>query len=119
MRSFVDSISGFPSGGGGQPITNAGPAGFKGAKNDLISELKLSHAVGGISKLKTEQQKQQECQEKEQYKKFLAQFTMENFLEKVRNDRDRVSRMNPDFLMLGNSRFLCPRNTVGKRNFNA
>ena len=76
---------GFPSGGGGNPITSSS-GGFKDAKNDLIAELKLSHTVGGISKLKSEQQKLQEEQEKEQYKLFLAQFTMENFLEKVSYD---------------------------------
>ena len=43
----------------------------------------MSHNVGGISKLRTEQQKIQEQHEQEQYKRFLAQFTMENFLEKV------------------------------------
>ena len=43
----------------------------------------MSHNVGGISKLRTEQQKIQEQHEHEQYKRFLAQFTMENFLEKV------------------------------------
>merc|ERR1711976_1069642 len=48
-----------------------------------IAELKMSHNVGGISKLRTEQQKIQEQHEQEQYKRFLAQFTMENFLEKV------------------------------------
>ena len=57
---------------------------FKEVKNDLIAELKLSHNIGGISKLKQEQQKIQEAQEKEKYKRFLAKFTMENFLEKVR-----------------------------------
>ena len=67
----------------GNPITNSTGGGFKEVKNDLIAELKLSHTVGGISKLKTEQQKLQEEQEKEQYKRFLSQFTMENFLEKV------------------------------------
>ena len=56
---------------------------FKEVKNDLIAELKLSHNIGGISKLKQEQQKIQEAQEKEKYKRFLAKFTMENFLEKV------------------------------------
>ena len=74
------SFKGFPSGGGGMPITGGG---FKDVKNDLIAELKLSHNVGGISKLKTKQQEQQEEQEREQYKQFLSQFTMENFLEKV------------------------------------
>lgn len=43
----------------------------------------MSHTVGGVSKLRSEQQKLQEEHEKEQYKRFLAQFTMENFLEKV------------------------------------
>ena len=62
-------------GGGGQP--------FKLAKTDLIAELKLSHNVGGVSKLKNEQVKFQEEQERAEYKKFLAKFTMENFLEKV------------------------------------
>ena len=76
---------GFPSGGGGNPFTNASGTGFKDAKNDLIAELKMSHTVGGVSKLRSEQQKIQEEQEREQYKRFLAQFTMENFLEKVNN----------------------------------
>jgi len=60
---------------GGQP--------FKLAKNDLIAELKLSHNVGGVSKLRSEQQKMQEGQERSEYRRFLAQFTTENFLEKV------------------------------------
>ena len=81
--------TGFPSGGGGNPITNASPGGFKDAKHDLIAELKMSHTVGGVSKLRSEQQKVQEEQEREQYKRFLAQFTMENFLEKVNNAGDR------------------------------
>ena len=79
--------TGFPSGGGGKPITNAG-LGIKGVKQDLIAELKMSHTVGGVSKLRSEQQKVQEEQEREQYKRFLAQFTMENFLEKVNNAGD-------------------------------
>ena len=62
---------------------NKGKAPFKVAKNDLIAELKLSHNVGGVSKLRSEQQKMQEEQERAEYRKFLAQFTMENFLEKV------------------------------------
>ena len=53
------------------------------AKNDPIAELKLSHNVGGVSKLKSEQLRLQEEQERAEYKKFLAKFTMENFLEKV------------------------------------
>ena len=56
---------------------------FKLAKNDLIAELKLSHNVGGVSKLRSEQQKMHEEQERAEYRRFLAQFTMENFLEKV------------------------------------
>ena len=48
----------------------------------------MSHTVGGVSKLRSEQQKVQEEQEREQYKRFLAQFTMENFLEKVNNAGD-------------------------------
>merc|ERR1712141_542671 len=56
---------------------------FKLAKNDLIAELKLSHNVGGVSKLRSEQQKMHEEQERAEYRRFLAQFTMENFLEKI------------------------------------
>jgi len=52
-------------------------------KGDLIAELKLSHTIGGVSKLRNEQQKAAEEIEKEQYKKFLAQFTGENFLKKI------------------------------------
>ena len=62
-------------------------SGFGGAKNDLIAELKLSHNFGGISKLRQEQQKLLEEQEKEKYQRFLAKFTMENFLEKVKNNK--------------------------------
>jgi len=58
--------------------------GFGGeTKGDLISELKLSHAVGGVGKLRSEQHKAQEEVEKEQYRKFLGQFTAENFLRKI------------------------------------
>ena len=57
---------------------------FKLAKSDLIAELKLSHNVGGISKLRSEQAKLLEEQEREQKRRFLAQFTMENFMDKVR-----------------------------------
>jgi hypothetical protein len=56
---------------------------FKLAKNDLIAELKASHNVGGVGKLRSEQQKMQEEQERAEYRRFLAQFTAENFLEKV------------------------------------
>jgi len=52
-------------------------------KGDLIAELKLSHTIGGVSKLRSEQAKAQEELEKEQYRKFLAQFTAENFLKKI------------------------------------
>ena len=52
-------------------------------KNDLIAELKLSHNVGGVSKLRSEQQKLQDEAEKKRFKQFLAQFTMENFLDTV------------------------------------
>jgi hypothetical protein len=58
-------------------------SGFKEVKNDLIAELKLSHKSGGVSKLRQEQQRIQEEQEREKYKRFLEKFTMENFLEKV------------------------------------
>ena len=76
-------------GGGGQP--------FKLAKNDLIAELKLSHNVGGVSKLKSEQLRLQEEQERAEYKKFLAKFTMENFLEKV---RQHIAILHPSFKKL-------------------
>jgi len=58
-------------------------ADFGETKGDLIAELKMSHNVGGVSKLKSEQAKAQEALEKEQYKKFLAQFTADNFLKKI------------------------------------
>merc|ERR1719365_569068 len=58
--------------------------GFSGdTKGDLIAELKLSHTIGGVGKLRSEQQKAQEELEKEQYRKFLAKFTAENFLKKT------------------------------------
>ena len=68
-------------------------SGFSGAKNDLIAELKLSHTAGGISKLRQEQQRFREEQEKENYRRFLAKFTMENFLEKVRYLRPVCDQM--------------------------
>lgn len=49
----------------------------------MIAELKLSHTIGGVSKLRSEQAKAQEELEKEQYRKFLAKFTAENFLKKI------------------------------------
>jgi len=52
-------------------------------KGDLIAELKLSHTIGGVGKLRSEQQKAQEEVEKDQYRKFLGQFTAENFLKKI------------------------------------
>merc|ERR1719400_2100868 len=52
-------------------------------KGDLIAELKLSHTIGGVGKLRSEQQKAQEELEKDQYRKFLGQFTAENFLKKI------------------------------------
>lgn len=52
-------------------------------KGDLISELKLSHTLGGVGRLRSEQAKVQVELEKEQYRKFLAQFTAENFLNKI------------------------------------
>ena len=66
---------------------------FKGAKNDLIAELKLSHNVGGISRLRSEQAKMQEEAERQKYAKFLSQFTMENFLDKVSKKWHCFSRM--------------------------
>eukprot|EP00092_Neocalanus_flemingeri_P000664 GFUD01000706.1.p1 GENE.GFUD01000706.1~~GFUD01000706.1.p1 ORF type:complete len:1627 (+),score=503.34 GFUD01000706.1:566-5446(+) len=58
--------------------------GFGGeTKGDLIAELKLSHTIGGVGKLRSEQHKAQEEAEKEQYRKFLGQFTTENFLKKI------------------------------------
>eukprot|EP00090_Calanus_glacialis_P044778 TRINITY_DN8023_c0_g1_i4.p1 TRINITY_DN8023_c0_g1~~TRINITY_DN8023_c0_g1_i4.p1 ORF type:complete len:984 (-),score=275.70 TRINITY_DN8023_c0_g1_i4:1081-3648(-) len=52
-------------------------------KGDLIAELKLSHTIGGVGKLRSEQHKAQDEAEKEQYRKFLGQFTAENFLKKI------------------------------------
>jgi len=52
-------------------------------KGDLIAELKLSHTIGGVGKLRSEQQKAQDELQKEQYRKFLGQFTAENFLKKI------------------------------------
>lgn len=56
---------------------------FRDAKNDLIAELKLSQNVGGVSKLKHEQARLKKEAEREKKRKFLAQFTMENFLDQV------------------------------------
>jgi hypothetical protein len=56
---------------------------YGAAKNDLIAELKLSHTVGGVSKLRLEQARIAEQREREHLRKFLAQFTMENYLHKV------------------------------------
>ena len=60
---------------------------FKVVKNDLIAELKLSHNVGGISRLRSEQAKMQEEAERQKYARFLSQFTTENFLDKVGDDQ--------------------------------
>ena len=79
---IINCVLDFPAGD-----SNGTPQPFKLAKNDLIAELKLSHNVGGVSKLRSEQQKIQEEQERAEYRRFLAQFTMENFLEKVRRSR--------------------------------
>ena len=71
--------------------SSPGSDGIQVAKNDLIAELKLSHNVGGVSKLRSEQAKLIDEEEKQKYKRFLAQFTMENFLETVRKGhRGRV-----------------------------
>ena len=75
-------------------------SGFGGAKNDLIAELKLSHNFGGISKLRQEQQKLLEEQEKEKYQRFLAKFTMENFLEKVKKQNIKLKPLKGESLML-------------------
>ena len=56
---------------------------FSSAKNDLIAELKLSHNVGGISKLRSEQARLQEEEDNRKFKLFLATFTQENYLDKV------------------------------------
>ena len=50
----------------------------------MIAELKLSHNVGGVSKLKSKQARLEEEEEKELFKKYLLQFTPENFLHKVK-----------------------------------
>merc|ERR1712130_1031304 len=65
-----------------EPGHRANPFGGD-TKGDLIAELKLSHTIGGVSKLRSEQAKAQEELEKEQYRKFLAKFTAENFLKKI------------------------------------
>lgn len=52
-------------------------------KNDLIAELKLSHNLGGVSKLKNEQSKIKEKKEKQKFEVMLAQFTVENYMDKV------------------------------------
>lgn len=65
------------------PAGAAAPDAFASAKNDLIAELKLSQNVGGISRLRREQARAQERQEEDRFKRFLAQFTMENYLDKV------------------------------------
>ncbi len=56
---------------------------FKSAKNDLIAELKLSHNVGGVSKLKSEQARIQEEEDNRKFRRFLETFTPENYLHKV------------------------------------
>ncbi len=58
-------------------------ADFSDAKNDLIAELKLSHTMGGVSKLRLEQAKQQEEEEHQKFKRFLSTFTAENYLDRV------------------------------------
>ena len=58
-------------------------ADFSDAKNDLIAELKLSHTMGGVSKLRLEQAKQQEEEEHRKFKRFLSTFTAENYLDRV------------------------------------
>ena len=79
-----DSICPFKSGGVEDGATKDV---FKGVKNDLIAELKLTHNVGGISRLRSEQAKMQEEAERQKYAKFLSQFTTENFLDKVSDDQ--------------------------------
>lgn len=54
-------------------------------KNDLISELKMSKDITGIKKLKVEQAKVQEKQEKELFTEITKQFTASSFVEKVAN----------------------------------
>lgn len=54
-------------------------------KNDLISELKMSKDITGIKKLKVEQAKVQEKQEKELFTEITKQFTANTFVEKVTN----------------------------------
>ncbi len=58
-------------------------ADFSDAKNDLIAELKLSHTMGGVSKLRLEQAKQQEEEEHRKFKRFLSTFTAENYLDRA------------------------------------
>jgi len=61
-----------------------GSGGFAHAKHDLIAELKMSHDVGGVSKLRSEQQKAADEAEKAKFQRFLATFTQENYLDKVK-----------------------------------
>ena len=53
-------------------------------KIDLIAELKLSKDITGIRKMKIEKAKVEQKQEKELYSEISKQFTVINFVEKVR-----------------------------------
>ena len=53
------------------------------AAAELIEELKLSRAVGGIKKLKQERAKEEHKRQEEVAKELNKQFTADNFVEKV------------------------------------
>lgn len=57
---------------------------FQSQKQDLIAELKISKDISGIKKLKVERVKMEEKQEKELVTEISRQFSIENFVEKVR-----------------------------------
>lgn len=57
---------------------------FQSQKQDLIAELKISKDISGIKKLKVERVKMEEKQEKELVTEISRQFSVENFVEKVR-----------------------------------
>jgi hypothetical protein len=61
------------------------------AAAELIEELKLSRAVGGIKKLKEERAKDELKRQEEVAKELNKQFTADNFVDKVILDIEEVS----------------------------